>query len=181
MLWNRESKLLERGLTLLEVLFALLITGMFMMTTQRLMTDQWRGSRNLRNYLEAHYAVVTAGQTLSREIRSAQTVEWLEDKKKLLILPLPTAANLSPTLDSYFIDDLDSDGIKDLYWKHLGNNEPLASNITEWECVEVEPGLWNVNLRASVQGQKVSWRSSVRKRIPSPITVLLNHWGMLVC
>ncbi|OLN32220.1 Type II secretory pathway, pseudopilin PulG [Desulfosporosinus metallidurans] len=107
---------------------------------------------------------MTAGQTISTEIRSAQTVEWVQDTKKLFILPLPADANPVPTLDFYYINDLDYDGIKDLYWVHLGAKEPLASYITGWECVEVEPGLWNVFLEASVEGQKASWRSAIRQR-----------------
>jgi prepilin-type N-terminal cleavage/methylation domain len=179
--WTREGKAIELGFTLLEVLAALLITGIFMMTAQRLLVDQWRGSLTLKSHLEAHYAVVTAGQTISREIRSAQTVEWNEDTQKLLILPLSADTNLLPTLDSYFIDDLDKDGINDLYWKHMGISEPIASNILSWECVEVESGLWNVFLEASVRGQNVSWRSFVRQRLHTSSTAVIpDQEGMLV-
>lgn len=161
---NRGNYNSGRGLTLLEVLLALLISGIFMVVTLRLLTDQWRGSRTLKNHLEAQYSVMTVGQTISAEIRSAQTVEWVQDTRKLFILPLPADSNPVPTLDSYYIADLDGDGIKDLYWLHSGAKEPLASYITGWECVEVEPGLWTVFLEASVEGQKASWRSAIRQR-----------------
>lgn len=171
---NRVVNHFECGFTLLEVLFAFLITGIFVVTILHLFTDQWRGTRSLNNHLEAHYAVMTAGYTISTEIRAAQTVNWVQDTKKLNILPLPNDTNPLPTLDSYFINDLDNDGIRDLYWRHSGTSQPIASNITGWECVEVEQGLWNVFLEASVKGQKVSWRCSVRQRLPCLTTVILT-------
>lgn len=168
MLLNRGGFYSERGLTLMEVLFALLISGIFLMTAMRFLTDQWRGARSLKNHLEAHYAVMTAGKTVSDVIRMAKTVEWVKDTAVLKVLPMPDEANLAPTLDYYFIDDLDHDRIKDLYWKHLGISQPVASYITKWKCVEVEPGLWDVLLEASVDAQIATWRGVVRRRTYLP-------------
>lgn len=177
MLLNRES---ERGLTLLEVLLALLISGIFLVTSMRLLTDQWRGARTLKNHLEAHYAVMTAGKTISDVVRMAKTVEWVNDSGVLKVLPMPEDGNLIPTLDTYSIGDLDLDGTKDLYWKHLGISEPLASFITRWECAEVEPGLWEVFLQANVNGQIVTWRSVTRQRVHSAVSpVRTGQWVML--
>ena len=155
----------EQGLTLMEVLFALLISGIFLMIAMHLLTDRWRGSRALKNHLEAHYAVMTAGKTVSDAIRMAKTADWTTDSKVLKVLPLPDYANPQPTLDSYFIDDLDCDGKKDLYWKHSGVPQPVASYITGWKCVEVEPGLWEIFLQANVDGQIVTWQSAIRQRV----------------
>lgn len=162
---SQPAKPLDCGLTLLEVLVALLITGIFMASILPLFVDQWRGADSLSNYLEAQYAVLTAGHTISAEIRSAKTIEWVQSSQTLNILPLPSDANSSPTQDSYFIADLDNDGIKDLYWKHLGSKEPLASHFSGWKCTEVEPGLWNISLEASIEGQNVWWRSSIKQRL----------------
>lgn len=177
MLLNRGVFDSECGLTLLEVLFALLISGIFLMTSMRFLTDQWRGARTLKNHLEAHYAVMTAGKTVSDAIRRAKTVEWV-DPGVLKVLPMPDNANPLPSLDSYFVDDKDLDGIKDLYWKHLvisnpvaSFTQPVASYISRWECTEVEPGLWDVLLEASVDGQIVRWRGVVRRRTYSPASV----------
>lgn len=170
MLLNRKMFCSTRGFTLLEVLFALIISAIFLITAMRFLTDQWRGARTLKDHLEAHYAVMTAGKTVSDAIRMANTVEWVKDTAVLKVLPMPDAANLVPTLDSYFIDDLDRDGIKDLYWKHLGVSQPVASYITRWECVGVEPGLWDVLLEASINGQIVTWRGVVRRRTYVPMT-----------
>ncbi|HUS88198.1 MAG TPA: type II secretion system protein [Desulfosporosinus sp.] len=170
MLLNRGGFYSERGFTLLEVLFALVISGILLMTSMRLMTDQWRGARALKNHLEAHYSVMTAGKTVSDAIRMAKTVEWVKDSGVLRVLPMPDDANPVPTLDSYFIDDLDRDGTKDLYWRHLGVSQPLASYIAKWECTEVEPGLWEVFLEASVDGQSATWRGVIWRRTYSPVS-----------
>jgi prepilin-type N-terminal cleavage/methylation domain-containing protein len=170
MLLNRGEFYAERGFTLLEVLFALLISGILLMTSLRFLTDQWRGARTLENHLEGHYSVMTAGKTVSDAIRMAKTVEWVKDTAVLKVLPMPDEANLVPTLDSYFIEDLDRDGTKDLYWKHLGISQPIASYITRWECVEGEPGLWDILLEASVDGQIVTWRGVARRRTYFPVS-----------
>ncbi|EHQ88073.1 type IV pilus modification PilV family protein [Desulfosporosinus youngiae] len=159
----------ERGLTLMEVIFALLISGIFLMVSMRLLTDQWRGSRALKNYLEAHYAVMTAGKTVSDAIRTAETANWTPGSKVLQVLPLRDDTNPRPTLDSYFMDDLDRDGKNDLYWRHLGVSQPVASYLTGWKCVEVEPGLWEIFLEANMDGQTATWQSTVRQRIYPPI------------
>ena len=154
----------ECGLTLLEVIFSLVISGILLITSMRFLTDQWQGARTLKNHLEAHYFVMTAGETVSAAIRRAETVVWVKDSEELRVLPMPEDANPVPTLDSYFIDDLDRDRTKDLYWKHSGIAQPLASYISKWECMEVEPGLWKVFLQSSVDDQVVSWRSVIRQR-----------------
>jgi len=149
----------------MEVLFALLISGIFLMIAMRLLTDQWRGSRALKDHLEAHYAVMTAGKTVSDAVRMSETVNWTMESRVLKVLPLPDDVNPLPTLDSYFIDDLDRDGKRDLYWKHLGVSQPVASYVTGWNCVEVEPGLWEIVLKADADGQIVTWQCLIRQRL----------------
>jgi len=160
----------ERGLTLLEVLLALLITGILLMTSLRIMTDQWRRARVLKNHLEAHYSVMTTGKTVSDAIRMAKTVEWIENPGILRVLPMPSYVNPSPSLDTYFLDDLDGDGTKDLYWGHLNVSQPLASYVTKWKCTEVEEGLWKIFLEASLEGQIATWQGGIRRRSYSPVS-----------
>lgn len=175
----RRAFYAESGYTLLEVLFALFLASILLMTALRLLTDQWRGARTLKNHLEAHYAVMTAGKTVSDAIRMAKTVEWVENTEILKVLPMPDESNPAPKLDYYLVDDLDRDGTKDLYWKHLAISEPIASYITRWDCVEVEPGLWDIFLEASVDGQNVTWRGVVRRRTYSPLSsVGMGQWVM---
>jgi len=161
----------ERGLTLMEVLFALLISGIFLVLALRLLTEQWRGASLLKNHLEAHYFAMTAGRTVSDVIRMAQAVEWTPETGVLYVLPLPDDSNLTPSQDSYFVSDLDHDGTRDLYWRHLGTSQPVASYITGWECVEVEQGLWEIFLRTRVEDQTVIWKSMVRQRVRAMVTI----------
>jgi len=170
MRWNSGGSYSDDGLTLLEVLLALVISGILLMISMRLLTDQWRGARALKNHLEVHYSVMTAGKTVSDAIRMAKTVEWVNGSGTLKVLPMPDDINPVPTLDAYFIDDLDRDGIKDLYWKHMGSSQPLASYISKWGCKELNSGLWEVFLEASLEGQSVEWRGAVRRRTSSPVS-----------
>jgi hypothetical protein len=153
------------GFTLLEVIFALLISGMFLITSLRFFTEQWHGHAALNDRLEAHYSVLTAGKTLADAIRSAKTAEWVQDSGVLKVLPWPDEANPAPTVDYYSVNDLDYDGIKDLYWRHLGIAQPVASYVSSWKCVEVEPGLWEISLQANVEGQLAAWKSVIRQRV----------------
>lgn len=156
----------DGGMTLLEVVFALLIASIFLTSALSLLNDQWKSANALRSQLEGHYASLTAGETIAAEIRRAKTVQWLSDRKELVILPLPDEDNPNPTQDSYFIADLDNDGTKDLYWKHLGVSQPIASYLTNWESLEVKPGLWEVSLHISAGGQNALWKMRIRQRVP---------------
>ncbi|HZK53207.1 MAG TPA: prepilin-type N-terminal cleavage/methylation domain-containing protein [Desulfosporosinus sp.] len=177
---NREDHAADYGFTLLEVLFALAISGILLMTSMRLLTDQWRGARALKNHLEAHYSAMTTGKTVSDAIRMAKTVEWIQASEVLRVLPMPDNSNLDPTLDTYLIQDLDGDGTTDLYWRHLNVSQPLASYISKWRCTEVEVGLWEIYLEANVEGQSSTWRGVIRRRTYSPVTpVTLVHRVML--
>lgn len=161
---NRKTECREWGLTLIEVLFALLITGIFLTLAMALFVDQWRGARVLKDGLEAHYSVMTAGKTLADAVRMSQQVTWEERGRRLTVLPLPEEAASEPTRDSYFLGDLDGDGQNDLYWRHAEVSQPVASHLLSWECREVEPGLWKIVLQAKVGGQKAAWQTFVRRR-----------------
>lgn len=165
---NRRMDYSQHGFTLMEVLFALLISGIFLMIAMGLVTDQWRGARALKNHLEAQYAVMTAGKTVSDVIRRSQTANWA-DHGVLEVLPLPDDSDPLPTLDFYFIEDLNHDGQKDLYWRHSGVAQPVASHMMGWRCSEVEPGLWEIFLQANADGQIVTWQTLIRRRTYSPI------------
>ncbi|WP_242966807.1 prepilin-type N-terminal cleavage/methylation domain-containing protein [Desulfosporosinus sp. FKA] len=155
----------EDGFTLLEVLSGLLIAGIILITALNLLEGMWKGSRTLKGQLEAQYALMTAGRTVSDEIRRAKTVQWDEDACELKVLPPIEEENPSQIADSYFVADLDYDGIKDLYWKHMGVPQPIASFMTGWESVEVEPGLWEIILKVTVDKQSVTSRQVIRQRV----------------
>ena len=162
----------EDGFTLLEVLTALLIAGIFLISALNLLTELWKGTRALTSQLEAQYALMTAGKTVVDEIRRAKTVLWVQETCELKIMPIIDEDNPEPTVDSYFIADLDYDGIQDLYWQHRGVVQPIASYLTSWECLEVGPGLWEISLKARVGGRNGTWQSAVRQRVYSKFSSL---------
>jgi len=149
------------GFTLLEVVLALVIWGIMLSLGLRLITEQWRGAREIKERLEAQYAVMTAGKTVADAVRSAQSIQWVSPGV-LKVLPWPDSGTL--TTDLYYIADKDYDGVKDLYCEHLNVANPVASRITTWACREVEPGLWEIFLQATVGKEQVGWRGIVRQR-----------------
>lgn len=165
---NRKADNSEYGFTLMEVIIALLITSILLITSLRFFTGQWRGTLTTKNYLEAHYSAMTAGKTINDSIRTSRAVEWISGSGRLQILPMPDDTNPTPAVDTYFIGDLDRDGTRDLYWKHLNISQPIASNITSLNCLEVKPGLWEIVLEAQVDDQIVPWCGNIRRVMYSP-------------
>jgi len=150
----------SKGLTLLEILLALLVAGIFLSLSLHLLIGYWRAAREVKDRLEIQYSLVTAGKTVSDAIRTAQSVQWVEQARVLKIRPGQTGTST----DLYYIDDKDYDGVKDLYWEHLNVPNPVASSISAWSCKEVEPGLWQVWLQATLGGQQAQWEELIRQR-----------------
>lgn len=149
----------EAGFSLAEVLAALAIIGIILSFALPLFTDQWRITREIKDRMEAHFAVLNAGRTVSDAIRQAQTVEW-DNSGVLRILPV----NETIRKDYYYIADKDYDGIKDLYIEHYGVPNPISSRIIAWNCAKGEAGLWTITLQAQVGRQTVKWTGTIRQR-----------------
>jgi len=193
-MWNKKANRAEEGygnynnvggtrdnsgFTLWEVLLALVLAGIMLSLALRLMTEQWRISRELKAQLEVQYAVLVAGQEVSKAIRSADTVEWAAPAV-LRVLPWPDSE--TPTVDSYYVADKDRDGVSDLYREHLKVPNPMASYITVFNCTEVEPGLWQVSIKARIGTQEATWEGKVRQHTHS-VSVMANDMstGILLC
>ena len=159
---STKSRRRIQGFTLLEVLLALLISSILLSLCLRLLTDQWRGAQEIKDRLEIQYALLTSGETVSNAIRSAQTIQWT-NPGVLKILPWPDTGYY--TYDLYYIADKEHDGIPDLYCEHQNVPNPVASRITALICTEVEPGLWQVTVQASLNRQQATWQSLIRQRI----------------
>lgn len=157
----RNTRYKVYGFTLLEVLVALLISCSMLILSLRLLTDQWRGSKEITARQEVQYALLIAGETLSNAIRSAQTVQCTVPGV-LEILPWPEAGYSQA--DLFYIDDKDHDGITDLYREHLNVPNPVASRITNLTCTEVEPDLWQITFQAEMNQQQAVWVSLIRRR-----------------
>lgn len=154
-----KLKKTSAGITLLEVMVALLISGIFLSAALYFLVGQWRTAKELRERLELQYAVVSAGKTVSDAIRTARALRWVEPG---VLRVQPPESVVTP--DQYYLDDKDFDGIRDLYWDHLNVPNPVASRISDWECREVEPGLWQIRLHASQGNQRVEWEGLIRQR-----------------
>lgn len=154
-----QIKINEAGFTLAEVLAALVIIGIILSFALPLFTDQWRITREVKDRMEAHYAVLNAGRTVSDAIRQAEKVEW-DNSGVLRIFPL----NQGTRADYYYIADKDWDGIKDLYIEHFGVPNPISSRIIAWNCTKGEAGLWTITLHAQAGQQTVTWTGAIRQR-----------------
>lgn len=161
MLNNRHAER-KSGFTLLEVLLALVIGGIFLSLALRLMTEQWRGSLEIKRRLELQYSVLTAGRVVVDAVRSAKSVELNKGTIKIGAWD----DNGVVYTDQYYIADKDYDGIKDLYCEHQNVPNPVASRITSFSCEEAEPGLWQIKLEATWGEQKTSWETTVHRRTP---------------
>ncbi|MDA8226282.1 MAG: prepilin-type N-terminal cleavage/methylation domain-containing protein [Desulfitobacterium hafniense] len=157
----RNPRLNEYGFSLLEVLLALTIAGIFLAMSLTLMADQWRGSKSLKYQLELRYSLLNAGRAVSDAIRSAKTVQW-DSPGVLKVLPWPDTG--STATDLYYISDKDRDGITDLYCEHLNVANPVAMYISDLQGTEVEPGLWKIYLKASFGQATAVWETHIRQR-----------------
>jgi prepilin-type N-terminal cleavage/methylation domain-containing protein len=152
---------LFHGFTLMEVLVALLISCSILILSLRLLTDQWQRSQETKAWQEIQYGLLIAGETVSNAIRSAQTVQCTAPGV-LKILPWPEAGFTQA--DLFYIDDKDHDGVTDLYCEHLNVPSPVASRITNLQCTEVEPDLWQITFQAKMNQQQAVWQSLIRRR-----------------
>ncbi|MHB8124041.1 MAG: PulJ/GspJ family protein [Desulfitobacteriaceae bacterium] len=154
-----------QGFTLLEVLFALLISCSLLIVSLRLLTDQWRGSKEIKDRQEIQYALLTAGETVSTAIRSAQTIQSTKPGV-LEILPWSETGIIKP--DVYYVDDKEHDGITDLYRDRYSYPKyypyPVVSRITALQCTEVEPDLWQITFQAKMNRQQATWQGLIRRR-----------------
>lgn len=154
------SRRRDRGFTLIEVLFALLITGIILAVALRFFFGQWGTTQMIKDKMEAHYAVVTAGRMLSDAIREAEAVEWAQRGK--WILTVTPSGELNS--DQYYLDDKDYDGVKDLYRQHAGVPNPVVSGVVDWNCSQGEFGLWTITLHGQIREQTAFWQSKIRAR-----------------
>lgn len=149
------------GFTLWEVLLALALSGLLLSLSLRLINEQWRIGRELKAQLEVQYAVLVAGQEVSKAIQSAYSVEWVSPGT---LRVSPWTETGSGTLDLYYLADKDRDGISDLYREHLNVPNPIVSHVTGFSCMEVEPGLWQISLQARLGTEQAVWQNKVRQR-----------------
>lgn len=165
---NQEAK--EQGLTLLEVLAALMIFSIILITGLRLL-DYFQAEKNeLKEYAELEYSLTVGGQAVTKAIRQSQKVEWLKGDM-LRVKPAPAYPGQTVSdqeRDLYYIGDKDKDGIPDIYCEHLSVANPIASRVSGFKCYEVEAGLWQIKLTGRWGEKNIEWETWVRQRSTMP-------------
>lgn len=152
----RDSK---AGFTLIEVLLALLISGILLSVSLRLFTEQWRTSQVMKDRIEAHYAVMTAGRMVLDAIREAETVQW-DPNGTLSIFPGEDATQT----DKYYVADKSNDGGFNFYRFHNGAHNPVVNGIVSWNCSKGDSGLWTITLNGKIGNQNVEWQGTIHQR-----------------
>lgn len=152
----------SQGFTLLEVILALLIIGIFFGVVLGFFTEQWRSHQVVKEKMEAHYVAMAAGRMVSDAIRQAEHVEWHVKGNKWVLSVTPSGESFT---DELYIEDKDRDGLKDLYRNHKNAHNPFVSGIAYWECIEGESGLWTISIIGKIGNQEVSWVSKVKPRL----------------
>lgn len=154
-----------QGFTLLETLAALLISGIFLAMSLRLLNEQWRSQVEQKRHLEVEYSVMNSGRCVSDAIRAAKEVQFSRDG--VLQVVSWDALHGSLETDKYYIADKDQDGVQDLYREHLGEPNPVASRISGFACREVAARVWKIELTARWGEDKALWSTLIFQRTES--------------
>lgn len=152
----------NHGFTLLEVLAALLISGVFLGAILGLFTEQWRSQQVMKDKMEAHYAAMVAGRLVSDAIRGAEYVQWTYKGNKWVLEVTPWGESYT---DEYYIEDKHRRGVKDFYREHKNTPNPFVTGIEDWECVEGEAGLWTISIVGKVGEQEVTYVTKIKARL----------------
>lgn len=152
----------ELGLTLLEVLLSLVITGVLVSLVLNLYISQYRQIQVSKGHTETDYALLRAGQVLVTAIKSGNPVQW-DPRKQRLTVSYEFQGLL--VKDSYYLADKDYDGVLDLYREHLSAVNPVVSGLRRFEVIQSAPGLWTIHLEAGEGQQVVRWSRKVRQMI----------------
>ncbi len=151
----------DRGITLLEVLLSLVITGIIVNMVLSLYLDQYRLLTEVRQKAELRFAVFKANQVLTSAITKSEEISWINGHT-LLTRYLQGEYLIT---DYYYLDDKDGDGTQDLYRRHLGISNPIVTGLTEMSVQEVVKALWQIDLKASFGSQECESTKKVRQRI----------------
>ncbi|NLI91855.1 MAG: type II secretion system protein [Peptococcaceae bacterium] len=148
------------GMTLLEVLLSLVITGIIVSIILPLYTNQYRLSKEIACKAETDFTLLRAGQVLTSAVQEGIHVEWKGEK-----LFVTFQQSGKTIVDSFYLADKDRDGILDLYREHLGVPNPVVSGLKGFNCSVISDKLWRISLLAVQEGKEVSWERKVRQRI----------------
>jgi prepilin-type N-terminal cleavage/methylation domain-containing protein len=156
------------GFTLIEVMLALLITGILLSVSLRFFVEQWRTSQALKDRIEAHYAVISAGRMVLDAIREAESVQW-DSSGILTIFPGEQATELK----KYYVAEKTNDGGYNFYQIQNGAHLPVVKGIVSWNCSREDSGLWTITLTGKIGNQIVKWQGSIHQRTTQFLNMVL--------
>lgn len=151
----------EKGISLLEVLLSLVISGIMAGLILKIYAEQYRLSSEVLVQAELRHSLLKAGQVLTKAVREGDSIEWVNDS----VLLVRHRLNGQMTADYFYLADKDHDGIVDLYREHLGVPNPVAGRLSAMRCCQVQDGLWEIGLSAAQGNTVISWEKKVRQRL----------------
>lgn len=159
-MYRKSNHEKDRGITLLEVLISLVITGVIVSVVLTFYISQYRLNGEVMVGAEWNYSLVRSGQVLASAIRSGEVVEWTDKG-----LQITYHSEGRVIKDIYYLADKDFDGTVDLYREHLAVPNPIASGLKAFSVTEIKKGLWLINLEATDGKNKASWVRKVRQMV----------------
>ncbi|MGI6449527.1 MAG: prepilin-type N-terminal cleavage/methylation domain-containing protein [Desulfitobacteriia bacterium] len=151
----------ERGLTLLEVLLSLVLTGVIAGVVLMFYISHYRLAVQVRTESELEYSLVRAGQVLASAVRSGNRINW---SKGILTISY-RQVDEKVIEDQYYLADKDLNGIQDLYREHLNVPNPIASGLSAFTCTEIQKGLWKISLKAREGEKEICWERIVKQKV----------------
>jgi hypothetical protein len=155
---RREGK--DLGLTLLEVLLSLIITGIVMSVVLNFYISHYRLVKHVMSKTELNYSLLRAGQVLTSAVKIGEKVEWTGK-----VLKITYKQGEKEFCDSYYLADKNFDEISDLYREHLAVPNPVVTGVTFFNCIELDQGFWEISLRAGEGVDEVYWKRKVKQKL----------------
>ncbi len=149
----------DTGLSLLEVLVSLLISGIIAGFVLSQAINQYRLANSILAESEMNYALLRAGQVLALAVQEGEKIVWKNDT-----LIITYGLNRKQVSDSYYLADKDFDGNYDLYREHLAVPNPVATGLTAFSCKQINQGLWEISLKAGCKEKETGWERIVKQK-----------------
>ncbi len=150
----------DQGLTLLEVLLSLMITGVIVVMVFSIYLPQYRLLNETTSKAEAQFVLLKAGQVLASALSTADTITWTGSTLRVTARHAGKVNN-----DSYYLADKDHNGKLDLYRERLGVPTPIVTGLKEFHAVQNHNGLWTITVTADSNIKTHKLEKKVRQRL----------------
>ncbi|HHV63646.1 MAG TPA: prepilin-type cleavage/methylation domain-containing protein [Peptococcaceae bacterium] len=159
-MFRKREQVKDFGLTLLEVLLSLVLTGVIAGIVLLFFINHYQLANELKLKSEREYALLRAGQVLASAVQGAERITWNNG-----VLTVSYRQEEQMIEDKYYLADKDWNGILDLYREHLTVPNPVASGLNAFNCFELQKGLWRISLQAGEGKEAVYWERIIKQKI----------------